>query len=214
MYDKCGALTYQQQFTLFHGIITYLYMCAEPVTVMTKSILAVTVHAVTQVIIQLMTWARMIIANWFSNHLWVNRMDLFLKLENDVRCSVWYEIISIWFNVFNKIECGRINCWYENINLDIRQEKMPKSRTMTWVRFRKYYSSGTPCRTMGGERDAGYHLNEGPKFQRKSPRTVTRAFQRDDSGVEKVATEHFFVTSKGNENFNPRSIAEELARTR
>ena len=30
-YDKCGALTYQQQLSLIHGIITYLYMYAEPV---------------------------------------------------------------------------------------------------------------------------------------------------------------------------------------
>ena len=47
-YDKCGALTYQQQLTLFHGIVTYLNMYAEPVAVMTKSILAVAGHAVTQ----------------------------------------------------------------------------------------------------------------------------------------------------------------------
>ena len=32
---------------------------------------------------------------------------------------------------------------------------MLKSRTMNWVCFRKHYSSGTPCRTLGGERDAG-----------------------------------------------------------
>ena len=56
----------------------------------------------------------------------------------------------------------------------------------------------------------GYHLNVRPNFQQKSPRTVTRAFQRDHGGVEEVATEHFFVTSKGNTNFNPRSIAEEF----
>ena len=55
-----------------------------------------------------------------------------------------------------------------------------------------------------------YHLNVRPTFQRKSPRIVTRAFQRDDSGVEEVATEHFFVTSKGNANFNSRSFAEEF----
>ena len=55
-----------------------------------------------------------------------------------------------------------------------------------------------------------YHLNVRPTFQRQSPRTVMRAFQRDDDGVEEVATEHFFVTSKGNANFNPRSIAEEF----
>ena len=55
-----------------------------------------------------------------------------------------------------------------------------------------------------------YHLNVRPTFQRKSPRTVTRAFQPDDDGVEEVATEHFFVTSKGNANFKPTSIAEEF----
>ena len=52
-YDTCGALTFQQQLTLFHGIVTYLYMYVEPVTVMAKSILAMTVHAVAQVVSQL-----------------------------------------------------------------------------------------------------------------------------------------------------------------
>ena len=52
-YDTCGALTFQQQLTLFHGIVTHLYMYAEPVTVMAKSILAMTVHAVAQVVSQL-----------------------------------------------------------------------------------------------------------------------------------------------------------------
>ena len=52
-YDACGALTFQQQLTLFHGIVTHLFMFAEPVTLMAKSILAMTVHAVAQVVSQL-----------------------------------------------------------------------------------------------------------------------------------------------------------------
>ena len=62
---------------------------------------------------------------------------------------------------------------------------------------------------MGGERDAG----ESPQCEADFPTgtfPVTRAFQRDDDGVEEVATEHLFVTSKGNANFNPRFIAEEF----
>ena len=55
-----------------------------------------------------------------------------------------------------------------------------------------------------------YHFNVSPTFQRKSPRTVTRTFQREEGGVEEVATEHSFVTSKRNANFNPRTIAEEF----
>ena len=43
-YNTCGALK------LFHGIVTHLYMYAEPVTVMAKIILAMTVHAVAQVV--------------------------------------------------------------------------------------------------------------------------------------------------------------------
>ena len=88
-YDKSGALTYQQQLTLFHGIITYLYMYAEPVTVMTKSILAVTVHAVTQVIIQFddlsdSDHCKLILEQSLGKY----TGPFFLQLENDVGCSV------------------------------------------------------------------------------------------------------------------------------
>ena len=54
-----------------------------------------------------------------------------------------------------------------------------------------------------------YHLIVRSTFQRKSPRTVTRTFQRNNGGVGEVAAEHFFVTSKGNTNCNPRTIAED-----
>ena len=54
-----------------------------------------------------------------------------------------------------------------------------------------------------------YHLGVRPNFQRQSPQVVKRAFPRDD-GTEEVQTELFFVTSKGNTNFNPRKIAEEF----
>ena len=52
-YVTCGALTFQQQLTFFHGIVTHLYMYAEPITVIAKSILAMTVNAVAQVVSQL-----------------------------------------------------------------------------------------------------------------------------------------------------------------
>ena len=88
-YDKCGALTYQQQLSLFHGIITYLYMYAEPVTVMTKSILAVTVHAVAQVIIQFgdlsdCDHCKLILEPSLGKY----TGPFSLKLERDVGCSV------------------------------------------------------------------------------------------------------------------------------
>ena len=56
-----------------------------------------------------------------------------------------------------------------------------------------------------------YHLGVRPNFQRQTPQVVKRAFPRDDdTETEEVQTELFFVTSKGNTNFNPRKIAEEF----
>ena len=62
---------------------------------------------------------------------------------------------------------------------------------------------------LGGECDAGLSPWREIQFPKPTPQVVKRAFPRDD-GTEEVQTELFFVTSKGNTNFNPRKIAEEF----